>query len=108
MARLLRTAYGGGESSREGVVVQREVSVPPADLGGERGPERDIAMPVEIVAVRLAAGLLPEDLVPTPSHHLGHELLVRRAGDLDLLGASPTGLAEHSDHVGVGRFDQLE
>src|SRR5436190_19285884 len=58
-------------SCREGGVVEVEAGAAPGRLQREAGPERRVAMLVEVIAAWVGAGPLEEDLVGAPrANHL--------------------------------------
>src|SRR3954449_6094544 len=90
----------------ERVVPHREAGAAPGGLDGRAGAERDIAVAVEIVGVRLPAAGLREHLPAAAAAHLRYEPLGRPPGHLDARRVAPAGGREHADDVAGLVLDQ--
>jgi S-adenosylmethionine synthetase len=100
---LLRQALAG-----EPVVVEVETPAAPVDLERVRGPQRHVAVLVEVVAVGALAAVLPEHLAVPAAQLLGEVPRVGFFADLDAGGASLPGPLHAAHHVVRLRFDQRE
>src|SRR5215208_1678097 len=97
-----------GPGGLEAIVVERKARAAPDGLGGGRRPERHVAVPVEVVAVRRRTAVLEEDLVVAPGQHLAEVAIVGLARDLDERRARTPRALEAADDVPRLRLDQLE
>src|SRR4051794_41792462 len=75
----------------ERVVAHREAGAAPGGLDGRAGAERDIAVAVEVVGVRLPAAGLREHLPAAAAAHLRDEPGGRPPGHLDARRVAPAG-----------------
>src|ERR1700722_18691667 len=101
-----RAALDG--TSCERVVVEVEAGAAPGRLEREAGPERRVAVLVEVVAVRVRAGSPEEDLVVAAPEHRLEVATVGLEGDLHARGAfaaRPLQAAHDVAHLGL---DQTE
>src|ERR1700742_843174 len=72
----------------ESVIVEVEMTAAPVDLEGVRGPQADVAILVEVVAVGCPAAVLPEHLAVPAAHLLGEVAGVGFFADLDAGGVA--------------------
>src|SRR3954454_21475584 len=99
---------GGALGRLEHVVVEREPRAAPRRLDRGRGPERDVAVHVEVVRVRRRARALEEDLPRPAAEHVGEVAVVGLARDLDARGADRTRSLQAAHDVARLVLDERE
>ena len=102
----LRRTHGDGRgdvrvTGAEAVVGEREAAAAPVRLDRGGGPQRHVAVVVEVVAVGQAAAVLPEDLTVPLAHHLREVAIVGLLAHLDAGGVPAAGAASGTGRCGA-------